>query len=180
MKLLPTLRPRERRLALAGIAIFVCWMVVLIGVDPLWRRVTQLRQHIQRQTDMAQELKLLLDEGPAVEHRYQEAGPYLKQNGGQAGGQDNLLDELEALSRTSGVQLNLKPLAPKAEERFKRLLVEVDIEGSQSQVLGFLDAVFRLPRLIVLDRLRLSAVPANESRLRANLVLQHLLFTQPL
>ena len=42
-------------------------------------------------------------------------------------------------------------------------------------LLSFLDALIRAPKLLVIDRLRLSAVAGKEDRLRANLVLQQLL-----
>ena len=178
IKLLPALKPRERRLALVAGALFSCWMLVIWGVDPLWHRVGDLRQQIDRQTNLARELKSLLDEGPGVESHYQQLGRFFESPGADAG-RSLLLDELEGLARTAGVQMNLKPLAPKQEQKFTRLPVEVDAEGGQAELLEFLDAVFRLPRLITVDRLRLSATPGKEERLRANLVIQQLVVTSP-
>ena len=78
------------------------------------------------------------------------------------------------MARRAGVQLGLKQRPKKPDEKLSRFEVELDIEGSQSQTLSFLDALFRVPRLIVIERLRLATVPGKEGALRADLVVQKL------
>ena len=81
-------------------------------------------------------------------------------------------NEVEALSTRSNLQLNLKPRPMKREERMSRFEVELDVEGSQSNLLAFLDALLSMPKLITIERLRISSVPGKENTLRANLVIQ--------
>ena len=173
MKLFPTLRPRERRFALVAIGLFLCWMLVLWVVEPLWHRVSDLRQRTETQLTMAQELNSLLAEAPQIARQYEALGGYLAVQSAEVS-RGALFNELEGLSRSANVQLSLKPLPLKEEERLARFPVEIDIEGSPQSVLTFLDSLFRLPKLLVIDRLRLSAVPAKEDQLRANIVLQQL------
>jgi len=55
--------------------------------------------------------------------------------------------------------------------------VELDAEGNQPQTLAFLDALLRLPKLLTVERVRISAAPAKPDVLRANVVLQQLTFS---
>ncbi|MBI4597692.1 MAG: type 4a pilus biogenesis protein PilO [Candidatus Omnitrophica bacterium] len=173
MKLFPRLRPRERRLALVGLVIFACWMLVLGVVDPLWRHVAALRTSAETELNLARELSALLAQAPEIGRQYEQFGRYLEAASPEAD-RSALFSALETLARSANVQLNLKPLPVKEEERLMRFPVELDLEGGSHDVLAFTDALLRLPRLIAVDRLRISVVPARESRLRANLVLQQL------
>ena len=170
--LLSKLSPQERRLIFIAGIIFLFWMLLLHVVDPLWHRLGGVKQDIDHNLQVAQELKSLLQEGPTIEEQYQTVGSYLSPSTETS--RSLWLEQLEALAQTHHVQLNLKPLPPKQEARISRFPLEMDAEGEQRNLLAFLDAILGMPQLIVIDRLRLSAVPTKESRLRANLVLQQL------
>jgi hypothetical protein len=54
----------------------------------------------------------------------------------------------------------------------------LDVEGPQQNLLAFLDALLAMPRLITIERLRLSTFASKERLLRANLIIQRVTFQQ--
>jgi hypothetical protein len=106
-----------------------------------------------------------------VEREHRAVAAFLEEEDHEAA-QGRLLSALEDLSRASSVQLNLKPRPPKAGERLSRFEVELDAEGTQQRLMGFLDALVRMPALISVDRLRIVGVPGKAGILRATLVIQ--------
>ena len=170
---LQTLRPRERRLALTAAVVIGCWFFVSWIVQPLLDRLREVRVRVETQTEQLEALRRLLVRAPAVEQEYQQFAAYVDGTD-DAAAQGAFLSALESLSRETGVTLNLKPRPLKTEERVSHFEVELDIEGSQERLLAFLDELLRMPKLVAIDRLRISTVPAREGLLRANLVLQKL------
>ena len=172
LKKLLTLRPRERRLALIAGVLIGCWGLISGVVHPLWEQGRQLRVHVQSQSEKLRSISRLLASSATIERTYQQAAPYLELRDDEQV-QRACLAELETLSRQSGMKLNLKPHPLRREERTSRFDVEVDVEGSQPDLLAFLDSLLQLPRLMTIDRVRVAAVPARESVLRANLAIQY-------
>jgi Tfp pilus assembly protein PilO len=168
-----TLRPRERRLALLAAVLIGCWVLVTWLLQPLWERLRDLRLHVDTHTGKLDALQRLLTQGPSIEREYAALSGYL-QAGDEAHAQGSLLSELEALSRRSGVQLNLKPRPGRGDDRVSRFEVELDVEGSQQGLMAFLDELLRLPRLVTIDRLRIATVVAKPDVLRASLILSQL------
>ena len=172
-----TFRPRERRFALIAAILIGCWMLVAWIVQPLWDQLHELRLSVETRTEKLRALTRLFTQAPSIERDYERYAAYLGSTGdGQAPGP--LLDELEALSRRSNVQLNLKPRPGSQEDRVSRFEVELDVEGSQQSLMAFLDELLRLPRLIAVERLHVASAPAKPDTLRANLVLQALTLHQ--
>lgn len=173
MKRVAGLRPGERRLAFMAGAIIGCWVLVSWVVQPLWDQARELRLQVETQQQKLEAISHLLEQGPSVERRYQRLAPYLEPEDDERT-QGSFLNELEALSQRSGVQLNLKPRPVKREDRVSRFEVELDVEGSQAGLMGFLDALLGMPKLLSIERLRLSTVPTKENWLRVNIVIQKL------
>ena len=171
-----TLGPRERRLALVAGAVVGCWILISWIVQPLWDRTRDLHARVQLHTEKLHALSQLLTRVPSIERDYQRVAGYLVAEEDERA-HSAFLNELEALTRRSGLQMNLKPRqATRSEERVSRFEVELDVEGSQGSLLTFLDELLSMPVLIVVERLRISIVPAREQALRANLVIQKLTF----
>lgn len=170
IKKLSGLDPRERRLVLiAGIAIG-CWAFMSWIVQPLWDQAGVLGEHIERQEQRLHAMGRVLAQAASVEQ---------DSTGGLAADvmetedtQRVFLGELESLSRTSDVRVNLKPRPVARDGKLSRFDVELDVEGSQDALFGFLDALLGMPRLLTVERLRLSSVPMKEHHLRASLVIQ--------
>ena len=170
-----TLRPRERRLALGAAVVIGAYGLVSWVIQPLWDRVAEARVHSNTQLERLRALGRLLDQAPAIERRYADLSGYL-QEGDIAQLQGAFFNELETLSQQSNVQLSLKPRPVRHQDRASRFEVELDAEGPQGNLLAFLDALLRLPRLVSVERLRISGVPLKPELLRASVVLQHLSF----
>ncbi len=173
MKVVLALRPRERRLALIAAILIGCWVFVSWIVLPLWDLVRDLRLRVEADTKRLRALSHLLAQVPDIERDHQQYAGYLEAADDEQA-PAAFLGELEALARRSNVQLNLKPRPGKREERISRFDVELDVEGSQQSLMAFLDELLRIPKLITVERLRISAAPAKPDLLRANLVLQKL------
>jgi Tfp pilus assembly protein PilO len=173
MKWLPTLRPRERRLALIAAVMIGSWGLVSWAVQPLWDRTRDLGSHVGAQQEKLAALTRLFGQRSSIERDYQALAPYLAmEKEGQLPGA--FLNELEALSRLSNLQVNFKPRPVKQEEHLSRFEVELDLEGAQAQLMAFLDSLFTIPKFVAIERLRISSIPTKEDLLRANLVIQRL------
>ena len=171
---LASLQPRERRLALIAAVLIGCWVLLGGLLQPLWERVQVLHASVEVQHQKLDGITRLLDRAPAIERRFQAAEGYLEPGNNDEQAQGAFLNELESLSRTSDVRLNLKPRSASPEAHVSRFEVELDAEGSQANLLGFLDALLKMPKLLTVERLRIATVPARQDLLRATVVLQKL------
>ncbi len=178
MKAVTAFQPREQRLALFAGVLIMCWVVVSVLVQPLWDQVKDLRVSVTSQAEKLSALNSLLGQASAIERDYQDAAPYLE-SAGDDRAQGSFLNELEALSKGLHLKLNFKPRVLKRDELVNRFEIELDTEGSQEDLLAFLDALLRMPMLVAVERLRVSTVPAKERLLRANLVIQKLTLAPP-
>lgn len=169
---LAALQPRERRLALGAGVIIGCWLAVSWLVQPLWDRTQEVALHVERQQERLAALNRVLDQARGRPADDRSRAQWLLSSGADEAGRRALLSDIEALSRTARVQLNLKPRPVKPDGRLDRFDVEMDVEGSQAQLLAFVDALLRLPSLVTVERLRLSSVATKEQWLRATLVIQ--------
>ena len=173
MSALTSLQPRERRLALIAAVLIGCWVLLGGLLQPLWERVRALHASVETQHQKLEGVSRLLDRAPAIERRFQAAAGYFER-GTDEQAQSAFLNELESISRTSDVRLNLKPRSASPDGLLSRFEVELDAEGSQSSLLSFLDALLKMPKLLTVERMRIATVPAKQDLLRATVVLQKL------
>lgn len=171
-----SLRPAERRLAMGAAVVIGCWAMVSWVLQPLWDRAADARRYADTQTQRLEAVGRLLAQSPEVERGYASVAGYL-QPGDHAQAQSTLLNLLEATAQASNVQLGLTPRPAKHQDRVSRFDIELDVEGSQQSVLAFLDAILRMPRLVAVERLRMTGVPLKPDLVRATIVLQHLAFS---
>jgi Tfp pilus assembly protein PilO len=168
-----TLRPRERRLVFMALLLLGCWATVSWIVQPLWGRVRAQREDIQGHVEKLQKLSRLLARTPVIEQEYEALRDYLE-TGEERQLQGVFLRDLETLSRETNLQLNLKPRPMKQDGQIRRFEVELDVQGSQDGLMAFLDGVLKMPRLVTVDRVRISSGFVGQTALRANLVLTKL------
>lgn len=167
-------RPRERRLALSAAILIGCWVLLSWVVLPLWDQIREARLQVEMQTARLEAVGRLLVQAPVVERAYQGLTPYLETEDDERA-HSALLSELEALSRSANLEINLKPRPAKPMDRIRAVEIELDVEGAQMDLMVFLDSLLRMPRLVAIERLRISSVHSRQDVLRANLVLQHLI-----
>ena len=167
-----TFRPRERRLAFAVAILVGMWAVVSWMLQPLWDRVHDLRYTVQGRRQKFEAMAQLVEQAPMIEQDYDHYAAYVRLM--EEPEDRTVLNDLEELSRRSNVQLNLKPRAG-ISGTLGQETVEIDAEGALPNLLGFLDELLRLPRLVTVERLRITSVPAKPNTLRASLTLQQLL-----
>ena len=170
-----TLQPQELRLALIAAGVIGCWAAVSWVMQPLWERLRDLRTHVHTQSARLEALSRMLAESPSAHADHEALAEYLKAEDDEQA-QGAFLNALETLCRQANLQLNLKPRPGKRDGRVSQFEVELDVEGPQQPLMAFLDALLRMPAAIAFERLRISAVPAKEEMLRANLVIQKLTF----
>lgn len=171
MKPLLSFRPRERRLAFIAAMFLLSWGVVSWIVQPLWDRVRDLQLQVDTQLEKLEAVNRLLSQEPSISRRHQALASHLPAEGGEQA-EGSLLHELEELSSRSNLKLNMKPHQARAGERVSRLEVELDVEGSQDKLLAFLDSLLNMPRLVAIERLRISSIPTKEQQLRATVLVQ--------
>ena len=171
MKWAPNFRPRERRLAFIAALFLLSFGVVSWVVQPLWDRVRDLHLQVDTQLEKLEAINRLLVQESSVSRRHQALASHLPADSGEQA-EGLLLHELEALSTRSNLKLNLKPHQVRAGDRTSRLEVELDVEGAQDKLLSFLDDLLEMPRLVAIERLRISSIPAKEQQLRATVLVQ--------
>lgn len=168
------LRSRERQLLLYAAVILGCWTFLSWVVQPLWDRMRDLHLRVETHREKLESLSQLLTQAPAIVREHRELAPYLETAPDEQI-RRGFLNELESLSRQSNVQLNLKPRPMKETERSTRFELEVDVEGRQEHMMTFLDGLLAMPRLMSIERLRISSLPSKPEFLRANLIVQRLI-----
>ncbi|PIQ84115.1 MAG: hypothetical protein COV75_03900 [Candidatus Omnitrophica bacterium CG11_big_fil_rev_8_21_14_0_20_63_9] len=167
------MKPRERRLALIAGVLIGCWVIVSLLIQPLGERTQALGERIQTDAEKLSGLQSMLLRQVTIERRYARAAAYLSYASAEEDHRE-FLDVLEELSRTAELKLNLKPRPARLDGRLVRMEIELDVEGSQANLLVFLDQLLRMPKLLVIERLRISVIPTRTDTLRANLVVQAL------
>ena len=178
MKRLGAMRPRERRLALIAAVFTGSWVMISWLVQPLWDRAAALRDRVENQTGRLHAINRLLAQAPVIERQQQALAAYLAPEPDD--GTRAFLDQLDALSRTANVRLNLKPKPLTRDSRQSRFEVEVEAEGTQETLFRFVDALLTLPKLVTIQQLRISHAPTKEALLRANLLIEKLTVASPL
>jgi len=176
-KLVIALRPRERRLLLGAVVILGCWVFLSWVVQPLWDHMRDLHLRVETHSEKLQSLNQLLTQASTIAREHRELALYLEAEPDEQI-RRGFLNELEGLSRQSSVQINLKPRPIKESERATRFEIEVDVEGRQEHLMTFLDGLLAMPRLMSIERLRISSIPSKPELLRANLVVQRLILRQ--
>ena len=167
----PSLKGNERRLAVIAAAAIGSWVVLSWGLQPLWTHAADLRLETESQTERLMKLTRLIQEAPAIEQDYSAVASYFSpQSGEQA--HRAFLAELENLTRDAGLHMNLKPRTGKQETHQSRFEVELEVSGSQPQLMQFMDSLLALPRLVTIERLRIASMPSSQDTVRAQLVLQ--------
>ena len=160
---------RERTLAIATIAVLVTWAAVSGLALPLWERLSWLRQRAEGSQEKLARLTTLMDRRGSIERQFQRYGVFFSDQPDERL-QSEFLDELEQLAGAGNLQLDLKPRSVQHAGRLSRMTVELNVDGTQADILGFLDELLTSPSLMDIERFRLSTTTSAERPVQVSLV----------
>lgn len=168
---------RERTLAIATIAVLVTWAAVSGLALPFWERLNLLRQRAEGSQEKLARLKTLVDQRGSIERQFQRHSVFFSDQPDERI-QSEFLDELERLAGAGNLQLDLKPRPVQHAGRLSRMTVELNVDGAQADILGFLDELLTSPSLIDIERFRLSTTTSAERPVQASVVLSKIVLRQ--
>lgn len=165
---------RERTLALTAFLVIATGAVISQAGLPQWSQLGELRQRsVTAQTKLGR-LQELATHKPTIEQTYSAYANFWS-NQPEEALRGAFLDELEQLAASASLQLNLKPRPSQRDGHVSRLGVEVEADGTQENVLAFLDSLLKQPSLLEIDRLRLSSSSSKDYPLRASLIVNKII-----
>ncbi|HEX9779836.1 MAG TPA: hypothetical protein VGB20_01330 [bacterium] len=167
----PRWSSRERQLGVFAALLVGCWALLASVLQPLWERAGELSADVDRLRARLAGMERAVGDPAGAEEAYRAAAAYLA-DPAEAGSQRELLTELESRARSAALTIGLRPRqgAARATEAFA---LELEVQGEQASVLRFVDEVLRLPRLISVPRVHMSASPGQNQLLRATLIVKH-------
>ena len=171
----PLLQPRERKLAVVAAVVIVTWAVVSwIGL-PLWDRFHVLQQQAAISEKKLARLRELVLRKPSIERQYQASTTFWSDESDEVL-QGAFLDELEQMAGEGHLQISVKPRPIQREGRVSRFGVEVEVDGTQEALFGFLNRLLTSPNLVEVSRLRISTTVSKDSPLRGSLLVSKVVF----
>ncbi len=165
---------RQQLTLLIGGGLVALWAADSAAFRPLRSRLASLKRDVQAAEQELVHSLLAVRQREAVAKAFTAYEPYVKPSGSAEAEVAGFSSEVEsALSKSGMVVLSLKPVTPRAGARTDAISVAIEGESSPGQLLQFLEAIQRSPRLLKVTEL---AVRVSESRtLRCSLVISKLL-----
>ncbi len=170
-----TLRSRERKLVLGAGVLILFWIVISWITLPLWDRYRMLQEQARVAEKKTQKLQGLVRRKPVIEQQHQTYAAYWSGEGDETI-QGVFLDELEQLAQASHLQMSVKPRPVQRQGTMSRFGVEIELDGTQDTLLGFIHQVLTSPQLLELARLRISTTVSKDAPLRGSLVINKIVF----
>jgi len=162
--------PREKAgMAIAAVVVLVVFVDRLI-VNPMAVRMHRLNTEIK-----AGENALRLDTGlagqkGAVSAEYGKYSAYVRKSGSDEEEQTKMFSEIEELERKSGVSpLNMKAIAPRAVDFYRKYEVELEVEGEMEQIVNFLYLLNNSPQLLRAEKVTLNPRDRDSAAVRAKM-----------
>ncbi len=165
------LQPREQRLLSIAGCLIGAWAIMSFVVHPLWSKSGSLDEEIESKSQKLVALRKVLGDSEYISKEYAALEAY-KGSAESETSRRAFLDAIEALSRRAQLQLSLKPRNTKKADETGIFEVEFEVQGGQSQIMSFLDALVSMQELLSVERLRIAHANTRESTLRAGLVVQ--------
>ena len=162
--------PREK----AGIAIAAV-VVLVVFVDRFIVNPMAVRMHRINAEIKAGENALRLDTGlagqkGAVSAEYGKYSAYVRKSGSDEEEQTKMFGEIEELERKSGVSpLNMKAIAPRAVDFYRKYEVELEVEGEMEQIVNFLYLLNNSPQLLRAEKVTLNPRDRDSAAVRAKM-----------
>ena len=164
---------KKEKIGLVAAAIVVALVIIdRLVISPIGNRVRRLNQEIKfSETKLSRDLRNINNKD-LIEREYNKYKNYVKKT--SASDEEdvaNVLGEIEALARSSGVSLvDIKPQAPKQTDLYKEYAVEVEVEGGMEQVITFLHNLNSSTHLLRTLKLRIGLKERESSVIKASLL----------
>jgi hypothetical protein len=165
---------RERILAIAAGLVIGGFVIAFWIVQPLAGRVSAGRDTVEAQQTRLDSVKRLLGQAQHIEAAHTALSAFLIRDA-QGFSTHAFLDRLEVLSSHYALQMNLKPRGMRVEDKVQFFEVELEIQGRQDAVLGFVDELMGLEALLTVERLRVANAPTREHLLKGSLLLRQII-----
>lgn len=169
------LQARERKLVLAASVILITWGMMTWFGFPLWDQFQTLQQQATVSGKKLARLRELVARKPLIEQQYRAYAGFWSEESDELI-EGAFLDELEQLARSGQLQISVKPRPVQREGSVSRLGVEVDVDGTQAALLGFLQQLLAAPSLIELARLRVSTTVSTDRPLKGSVLVSKIVF----
>ncbi len=149
------------------------WVVDVIALRPLRRRVHQLRQTVHETEQRLLDAVAATQQADAVTHAFAAYEPYLKSSGASETVRADVLSEVESIVRQSGmVSLDLRPSMGRTANA-DTIVITLEGEASPAQLIQLLDLIQRSPRLLKVTELNLRV--SEGKTLRTSMTINKLL-----
>ena len=164
---------RQQAIAFVGGSALVMWTVNGVALQPLHRRLSQLRREVREIEQRLLRAVIASRQTEAVDQAFQAYGPYVTPVGSPDAELASVLSEVEQAVRQSGmVLLNLKPVNPH-DAGDQAISVTVEGEANPSQLVQLLDNLQRSVHLLKVTELTVRV--SESSTLRTSMVISKLL-----
>jgi type II secretory pathway component PulM len=161
---------RQQLAALGFGSVVGIWVVYLVALRPLHRRVNQLHREVREAEQRLVESVIASHQAEAVRQAYAAYEPYLQPSKQP---EEELAREVETAVRQCGMSsVSLKPVISSEGTR-ETVSVTVDAEATPQQLVQFFDLIQRSTRLLKVTELTVRAT--EHHRLRTSLVVTKLL-----
>jgi type II secretory pathway component PulM len=167
------LSKRQQAAAFVAGALAGLWIVNVVALRPLRRRLDRLHDEVQQAEQRLVEALVASQQATRVNKTFEAYASYVQPSGPPESELASVLSEVESAVRQSGmVLLNLKPVTPR-DGTVEAISVTVDGEADPEQLMNLLDRIQRSTRLLKVTEL--SVRVSEQQRLRTSLVISKLL-----
>lgn len=168
-----TLGKRQQRIIIVIGGALLLWVMDLVTLRPLRRHLRHLHEEVRQAEQRLVDGVIANNQAETVSRAFEAYASYAKPVGAPESELANVLSEVEAAVRQSGmVLLNLKPLSQRGDAS-GAISVTIDGEATPSQLVQLLDRLQRSPHLLKVAELTVRVSEAQT--LRTSLVISRLL-----
>lgn len=154
---LSNLSKRERLILFLTVSVSALAVVYVSAVEPLSARFNKLNSEITLKKRKLEKIYQLLGHREKIETEYEKlVRAAIKENSDEEI-IASILNQMEAIARGSGVQINnVRPDRVKEEAGYKRLSIEVSTESNTDALFKFIYNLETSPALLKIERLQIS------------------------
>ena len=166
------LSKKERIGLVAALIVIMVVLVDKLVISPFGEKVHRINQEIDfSEKKLSRDLRNINNKD-IIESEYKKYKNYVKKS--SASDEEdvaNILAEIEALARSTGVNLvDIKPQATKQADFYKEYAIAVEVEGSMEQVITFLHNLNNSTQLLRSVKLRIGLKSKESSLIKASLM----------